>query len=201
VLLNHKTRHAARWCHQAEECLAPPQLRIESPDLNLRLLTTPLRDQSGLERDFSSMALNSGRRNIAVAEIAPSILKVVPVIVEVITTLNAIHKSIKTAKKRVEHLDTIAIDWKIQHGRFLNECVLLLMESGEEEMVGREMAKDPLHAGWSNKPQGPSIEQCLGDSYGPCQKVIKRIEAIFGNGEGNDGVLRCCSTPEAQGER
>ncbi len=113
------------------------------------------------------------------AELALSILGVVPSIVQAVAACQTIHKGIKTARKCVEHLDTISIDWKIQQGRFLNECVLLLVESGEEEMIGRAMVKDPMHAGWTNASLGPAIEKCLGDSYGLCQKIVKRIEGIL----------------------
>lgn len=104
-----------------------------------------------------------------------------PVLVRAVATYWAIHNGIKTARKRVEHLDTIAIDWKIRQGRFLNECVLLLMESGEEEMVGSAMVKDPRHARWGSKVLEASIEKCLGSSYALCQKIIARIEAILEN--------------------
>jgi hypothetical protein len=112
------------------------------------------------------------------AELALAVVGVVPILVRAITAFRSIQHGIKTAKRCVEHLDALAIDWKIQHGRFLNECVLLLMEGGEEEMTGRAMVKDPLHASWSKRSLGPSIEQCVGDSYQLCEKIIKRIEAI-----------------------
>jgi hypothetical protein len=112
------------------------------------------------------------------ADIALGAIGLVPVLVSAISTFRRIHRGVKAAKKCVEHLDAIAIDWKIQHGRFLNECVLILMLGGEEEMVGRAMVKDSLHAGWTKINIVTSIQRCLGESYDLCERIIKRIEVI-----------------------
>ncbi|KAF2473452.1 uncharacterized protein BDR25DRAFT_341509 [Lindgomyces ingoldianus] len=112
------------------------------------------------------------------ADIALGAIGLLPILIRTISSFQTIHNGIKIANKCIEHLDIIAIDWKIQRGRFLNECVLLLMESGEEELVGRAMVADLLHTSWTNSALATSFSTCLGDSYELCIEIMKRFDTI-----------------------
>jgi hypothetical protein len=168
---------------------------MSEPGLNesTRLETALLRHNSGslCERNVYSAQIHQIRSHnssnlcnqieiidLSMADVALGAIGLVPVLVRTLTTFRRIHRGIKTAKRCVEHLDDIAVDLRIQYGRFLNECVLLLMESGEEEMVGRAMVKDPRHTNWTKTSTISSIQHFLGNSYDLCQKIIERIERI-----------------------
>jgi hypothetical protein len=158
-------------------CLTPPRYKAAenvnfSATLSQKLCPPPLHHSRNEKK------IDSDRVDLIMADITLGTIGLVPVLVNAITTFRRIHRGVKAAKRCVEHLDAIAIDWKIQHGRFLNECVLLLIMGGEEEIVGRAMVKDSLHAGWTKINIASSIQRCLGESYDLCVKIIKRIEVI-----------------------
>jgi hypothetical protein len=112
------------------------------------------------------------------ADIALGAIGLIPVLVQTISSFQTIHNGIKTANRCIEHLDAILMDWKIQRGRFLNECVLLLMVNGEEELVGRAMVKDAQHIRWKKSSLEASFSKRLGTSYKMCLEVMKRVDTI-----------------------
>lgn len=112
------------------------------------------------------------------ADIALGVIGLIPVLVQTISSFQTIHNGIKTANRCIEHLDAILMDWKIQRGRFLNECVLLLMLNGEDEHVGRAMVKDAQHICWQESSLGASFSKRLGTSYKMCLEIMKRVDAI-----------------------
>jgi hypothetical protein len=110
------------------------------------------------------------------ADLVLSIVGIVPVIVDAIKLFKEIRAGVRTARKYAANLEEIEVDFSVQWTRFLNECVLLLRQAGENDCGS--MARDHSHPGWDNDSLDDRIGHCLAESYGACKLVMDRIVGI-----------------------
>jgi len=115
---------------------------------------------------------------IIMAELILATVGVVPVIVEAIRAYRKIHAHVKIARKCSKHLNDICLNLETQRIRFLNECILLLKQTGHDEAMGQSMIANTKHENWTDNLLEARIQRHLGESYGLCQRIISRISEL-----------------------
>lgn len=92
-----------------------------------------------------------------------------------VSRYRTIYRGAKVAKRCTEELDELYTDLKIQEGVFLNECKILLRQSGQDEEAACVFSEKPAIDEGNAEALEVGLESYLADRYQDCKTVIERI--------------------------
>lgn len=108
-------------------------------------------------------------------EAAGIVLGAVPVIVEVIKTLETVHRKLHTFRHYAREIRKIFDRIQVQYCVFENELERLLLNSGIAKLQAESMMADLEHPSWTEPRDREKIRLCLGKDAGAYQQLVEGI--------------------------
>lgn len=119
-----------------------------------------------------------------------------------VSRYRTIYQGAKVAKRCRQELDYLYKDLKIQEGIFLNECRILLKQSGQDDDESGIFAGELAVSEGNAEALEDGLEKYLADRYEDCKavfervrqaqdQVLKQLKAFDSVRNGKDEVSRC----------